>query len=62
MALTLIEVAIPFVIYAFRKPSWKAPDSDFEPFDWETEGRRPGQVSKLPRPPAPVAARVAVAK
>jgi putative glutamate/gamma-aminobutyrate antiporter len=62
VALTLIEVAIPFVIYAFRKPSWKAPDSDFEPFDWETEGRRPGQVSKLPRPPAPVAARVAVAK
>ena len=64
MALTAVEIAIPFIVYAFRKPSWKAPDSDFEPFDWETEGRRPGQVSKLPRPPAPapVAARVAVAK
>ena len=53
MALTVVEIAIPFIIYAFRKPSWKATDSDFEPFDWQTEGRRPGQVSKLARPPAP---------
>jgi putative glutamate/gamma-aminobutyrate antiporter len=26
-------VAIPFVIYAFHKPKWKAVDSDFEPFE-----------------------------
>jgi hypothetical protein len=58
MALTAVEIAIPFIVYAFRKPSWKAPDSDFEPFDWETEGRRPGQVSKLARPPAPASARL----
>ena len=35
----LVEIAIPFVIFAFHKKSWKAPDSDFEPFDWQTEGR-----------------------
>ncbi len=54
IGLTLVEIAIPFIIYAFRKPSWKAPDSDFEPFDWQTEGRRPGQISKQERPLAPV--------
>jgi putative glutamate/gamma-aminobutyrate antiporter len=43
--LTVIEVAIPFIIYAFRKPSWLAPDSDFEPFDWKAEGRKPSEVS-----------------
>lgn len=30
---TAVEIAIPFIIFAFRKPSWKATDSDFEPFD-----------------------------
>jgi amino acid transporter len=63
VVLTVVEIAIPFIIYAFRKPSWKATDSDFEPFDWQTEGRRPGQVSKLACPPtaAPVAATARVA-
>jgi putative glutamate/gamma-aminobutyrate antiporter len=46
-----IFVAIPFIIYAFHKPTWKAPDSDFEPFDWQTEGRRVSQVSKSSRTP-----------
>ncbi len=41
----LLEIAIPFVIFAFHKTSWKAADSDFKPFDWEVEGRRAGQVS-----------------
>ncbi|CAM3134164.1 Amino acid permease [Sphingomonas antarctica] len=26
-------LAIPFIIYAFHKPGWKAADSDFEPFE-----------------------------
>ena len=30
-----IFVAIPFVLYAFHKPSWRAKDSDFEPFEGE---------------------------
>ncbi len=28
-----IFAAIPFVVYAFHKPTWKASDSDFEPFE-----------------------------
>ncbi len=31
----VIMVVIPFVIYANRKPSWKDPNSDFEPFHFE---------------------------
>jgi amino acid transporter len=46
-----ILVAVPFVIYAFHKPTWRAADSDFEPFDWQTEGRKPSQVSNTLRPP-----------
>jgi hypothetical protein len=29
----IIFIAIPFILFAFRKPAWKAPDSDFEPFE-----------------------------
>lgn len=39
--------ALPFVVEAFSKKSWKDPKSTFEPFDWELEGRKPSQVSKL---------------
>jgi amino acid transporter len=28
-----IFAAIPFILYAFHKTTWKAPDSDFEPFE-----------------------------
>lgn len=33
----LIFVAVPFIIYHFRKPSWKSEDSEnnLEPFSWE---------------------------
>jgi putative glutamate/gamma-aminobutyrate antiporter len=31
----LLFVVLPFIIYALRKPSWKAPDADFEKFEWE---------------------------
>ena len=31
----IIFVGIPFIIYASRKPSWKAADADIEPFEWE---------------------------
>ena len=49
LAGTLAEVAIPFIIFVFHKPTWKASDSGFERFDWQTEGRKPSQVSRLPR-------------
>lgn len=41
-------LALPLVIYACRKPSWRNPDAHFYPFDWQIEGRRPDQVSKWP--------------
>lgn len=43
-----IFVAIPLVVYAMHKPSWRNPDAHFYPFDWQIEGRRPNQVSKWP--------------
>jgi glutamate:GABA antiporter len=50
LASTAIEIAIPFIIFAFHRKNWKAADSDFEPFDWQTEGRGPSQVSKVAYP------------
>ena len=43
LAGTAVEVAIPFVIFACRKPAWKAADSDFEPF--EGHAGKPGSAS-----------------
>jgi putative glutamate/gamma-aminobutyrate antiporter len=31
----IIFVIIPYIIYAMRKPSWKAPDANIEKFEWE---------------------------
>jgi putative glutamate/gamma-aminobutyrate antiporter len=45
VAVTAVEVAIPFVVFAFRKPSWKATDSDFEPFAGQAKTRTPSQAS-----------------
>lgn len=50
----VIFVAIPFIIYALRKPSWKSKDTDFAPFHWEvaaatTTGRTTGSsISSTP--------------
>jgi hypothetical protein len=40
----IIVVAIPFMILAFRKSTWKStsPDDAFAPFSWETP--RPAKV------------------
>lgn len=43
---TIVFFAIPFIIYSYKKSDWKDPDVDFEPFDWEIEGRKPDEVSK----------------
>ncbi|MDE6541047.1 MAG: amino acid permease [Muribaculaceae bacterium] len=40
-----VFVAIPLVVYALRKPSWRNPDAHFYPFDWQIEGRMPDEVS-----------------
>ena len=41
-----VFVALPLVVYACRKPSWRNPDAHFYPFDWQIEGRKPWEVSK----------------
>lgn len=41
-----VFVALPLVVYALRKPSWRNPQAHFYPFDWQIEGREPSQVSK----------------
>lgn len=45
---SVIIIAIPFIVYAKRKASWHDPKTDFYPFNWMIEGRKPGQVSKWP--------------
>ena len=42
IGLSVLLVAVPFVIFAIRKPHWRNPDSDFAPFTWEAEGGHPG--------------------
>lgn len=41
-----IFVALPLIVYAVRKPSWRNPQAHFYPFDWQIEGRKPSEVSK----------------
>ena len=40
----IVFVAIPLIIYAVRKPHWSTAEgtADFEPFNWQKEGRAPG--------------------
>ncbi|MCC3265053.1 amino acid permease [Arthrobacter gengyunqii] len=42
----VIFVVLPLVIYALRKPHWRDPESNFEPFTWQIEHTHPGTVSK----------------
>lgn len=37
---------VPLVVFAKRKPSWRNPQANFYPFDWQIENRKPSQVSK----------------
>lgn len=55
---SLIFVLLPFVVYHFRKPSWRNPNTDFYPFDWQIEGRKPNQVSKWPANYVPTQAQI----
>lgn len=55
---TACFVALPLVVYALRKPSWRNPDAHFYPFDWQIEGREPSQVSKWPAGYQPTEAEV----
>lgn len=58
----LFFFCVPLVVYALRKPSWRDPDNNFYPFDWQIENRRPSQVSQWPEGYVPSAQEVAAAK
>lgn len=42
----VLFVSLPFIIYAMRKPSWKDPNSTFEPFHWEQAPAIPGNTAE----------------
>ncbi|MDE6438745.1 MAG: APC family permease, partial [Muribaculaceae bacterium] len=39
-------VILPFIILAFRKPSWVNPKSDFVPFHWQTDPASQAQLKE----------------
>ena len=48
----IIAVAIPYIIYAMRKPSWRDPDADFAPFHWEASQTSAATASATNNAPA----------
>ncbi len=34
---TIFFIALPLVVYANRRPEWRMPNTDFEPFSWENK-------------------------
>ena len=53
-----VFIALPLIVYALRKKSWRDSNSDFYPFDWQIEGREPSQISKWPENYQPTAAQI----
>ncbi len=52
VVLSVIFVAIPFVVYHMRRPTWRDPKSEFfAPFTWEKENRSPGTVTTSAKAP-----------
>ena len=45
----VVFIAIPLIVYAKRKKSWRDPGASFYPFDWQIEGRKPSEVSRWPK-------------
>jgi putative glutamate/gamma-aminobutyrate antiporter len=45
VALTLLFVAVPFIVYRLRRAKWRDPESDFAPFTWEVDGHDSGDVT-----------------
>ena len=56
-----VFIALPLIIYARRKKTWRDAGTDFYPFDWQIEGRKPGEVSKWPAGYQPTAEEVKAA-
>lgn len=52
---------LPLVVYTLRRPNWKNAKSDFYPFNWQIENRKPSEVSKWAPGYTPSKAEIAVA-
>ena len=48
----IVAVAIPYIIYAMRKPSWRDPNTDFAPFHWEASQSSAATASATNNAPA----------
>ncbi len=55
----LLFFCVPLVVFAMRRPSWRNPQADFYPFDWQIENRRPSQVSSWSAGYTPSSAEIA---
>ncbi|MDE5649650.1 MAG: amino acid permease [Duncaniella sp.] len=42
----LIFFCVPLIVFSKRKPSWRNPQANFYPFDWQIENRKPSEKSK----------------
>ena len=58
----VIFIALPLIVYALRRPDWKNKNSDFYPFDWQIENRKPSEKSAWAADYQPTEAEVAAAK
>ena len=54
-------IALPLIVFARRKKSWRDANTTFYPFDWQIEGRKPGEVSRWPAGYQPTDAEVQAA-
>ena len=54
VVLTLLLVAVPFLVFHLKKAKWRDPNSDFAPFTWEAESAHPSKVTQSAKVPAEV--------
>lgn len=52
VVLSVILVAVPFLIFHLKKAKWRDPHSDFALFTWETESGHPSKVTQSTKVPA----------
>lgn len=55
----LVFFCVPLIVFSKRKPSWRDPNANFYPFDWQIENRKPDQVSKWSSDYTPTDAEIA---
>ena len=54
VVLTVVLVAVPFVVFRLRKDKWRDANSDFAPFTWEADKGGPSAVTMSGKTPAEV--------